>query len=591
MQLNAEMLYAAVIHGCQNLVRARDALNAINVFPVADGDTGDNMAATAMSIIHHAKPTQELGITYQHIANASILGARGNSGMIFSQFFNGFLEAPITSQNLNTRDFASLIQTAAKSVRDAIVNPVEGTILTVMDAWAEALYQTSRKTNDFIKMLSEAGVEAEKALKKTASMLSVLKEAHVVDAGAQGFCHFIEGLYQYIRDPKPIELDDFGQNEPCIDHSHDEIMATGVAPTLRYCTEAVLEGTMLNKQAIGKLVSEYGDSVVVTGNQRLLRLHVHCDEPWSLFRGLQSFGKIRYPKVDDMRRQYEFIHERKSRIALVTDTAANIPQHFADEHQLHFIPINVHVNGHDLLDKFGINANTFYDELASLPTHPSTSCPNATQFEDRIRQAAEYYDDVVIISLAQILSATHDVIAKVAQKYANVHLINSKGVAGTQGLLVQHAAELIAEGASVEELQREIQDKIPKTKMYVVVSEFDSLIRSGRVSKLAGKIAQLAGLKPILTLDNDGKGAIFDKAFSEVKAIAKVLNAIAKLRDEHGGVCKYAIVHAGAPDKALDLAKQAEEVLKMQPEFIEPVTTSIGLHAGKGAVAIAVMFD
>lgn len=589
LYLNADLFHGAVIQACHWVIQQREALNAINIFPVADGDTGDNMAATASAIINHAPSQSTLPAVCKVIADASILGARGNSGMIFSQFFNGLIEEAELPAQLNTQQFAGLITKAAKSVRAAILNPVEGTILTVMDAWAKSLSQHAQSISDFKILMHEIKTDVQAALQSTSDLLAVLKEAHVVDAGAKGFSLFVQGFSAFVTNPQAVT----NQSESVLlekSHTHDDLSICNAAPDRRYCTEAVIMGDLIDKELVKESVSHHGDSVVLTGNQRLCRLHLHCNEPALVFDALKPLGKIRYPKVDDMLRQYQIIHDRKYRIALVTDSGVNIPQSVADDYQIHFISFNVHWNDHDLLDNHAFTGNNFYNNLANLPIYPTTSFPPPALIDEKIAHLARHYDDVLIISLAKSLSGTHDAMCHVATRYPNVHVIDSHNVSGSQGLLLNYAAELIADGLSIDAVKKAVLNKISKTKIFVMINHLDSLVRSGRVPKIAGKIVQFAGIKPIITLDDEGKVSLCDKAFSETKALSKLIERTKSLIHSHGGIENYCILHAGVPDKAREFAIQTTEAFGHEPAFIEPAATAIGLHAGTGSIGLAAMF-
>ncbi|OGV49062.1 MAG: hypothetical protein A3F46_09370, partial [Legionellales bacterium RIFCSPHIGHO2_12_FULL_42_9] len=570
LYLNANMFHGAVIQACHWVIQQREALNAINIFPVADGDTGDNMAATASAIIHHAPSQPTLPAVCKVIADASILGARGNSGMIFSQFFNGLIEEAELPSQLNTQQFAGLITKAAKSVRAAILNPVEGTILTVMDAWAKSLSQHAQSISDFKVLMNEIKQDVQTALQSTSHLLAVLKEAHVVDAGAKGFSLFVQGFAAFVTNPESVTA----QSEPVVleaCHTHDDLSICNVAPNRRYCTEAMIMGEHIDKELVKEAISHHGDSVVLTGNQRLCRLHLHCNEPALVFDTLKPLGKIRYPKVDDMLRQYQIIHERNYRIALVTDSAVNIPQSVVDDYQIHFISFNVHWNDHDLLDNHAFVSNDFYNNLTNLAVYPTTSFPPPALIDEKIAHLSQHYEDVLIISLAQVLSGTHDAIKQVAARYPNVHVVNSNHASGSQGLLVNYAAELIADRLPIDAVKDAVIKKIPQTKFFAMVNHIDSLVRSGRVPKIAGKIVQFAGIKPIISLDKEGRVILCDKAFSETKALAKLIARVSSLMDTHGGLLNYCILHAGVPDKAREFAILTTEAFGHEPAFIEPV--------------------
>lgn len=591
LQLDAELLHFAVINACRTLIAQRANLNAINLFPVPDGDTGDNMAATARAILHYATVQDTLVATCQSLADASIMGARGNSGMIFSQFFNGLLEGCPQATGLTTIQFAEMVAIACASVRAAIVKPVEGTIITVMDAWAKALQGLAEEYSCFVELLGKALPEVQTALQSTTMTLAILQEAHVVDAGALGFSLFVEGFTHYISHPQTLNSSPTAEEIiPEQEHEHEhELPACGHPPENRYCTEAVIRGEKIDRAQLGGILQAHGDSIVLTANQQLCRLHLHCNQPAGVFEQLKAFGTIQYPKVDDMLRQYQVAHERRHPIALVTDSSVNIPQSILDDYQVHLISLNVHCDGHDLLDRHCFDSNNFYDNLAELESYPTTSFPSPGLIAEKIAYLSQHFQHVLVLSVARVLSGTHDAFAKAAANHSNVHVIDSRLVSGAQGLLLYYAAELIAEGQDIESIKKAVTQRAGKTQLLVVVDQFDSMIRSGRISRFKGRFAQLSGVKPIISLNEEGRAVVFDKAFSETKALVKVVNSIcARMQKE--SLDNYCIIHAGAPEKARDFAKMTTEAFGQEPVFIEPVSTVIGLHAGKGCVAVAAMF-
>ncbi|WP_131782014.1 DegV family protein [Legionella gresilensis] len=583
LKLDVELFYSAIINACRAIIEHREALNAINVFPVADGDTGNNMAATAQAIITHASLKPTFSETCQSLANAGILGAHGNSGMIFSQFFNGFLEISLPD-TLKTNDFANLIKAACISVRKAIVNPVEGTIITVMDAWANSLIDNAAHIACFNILLQKTKDVVDKALASTMQTLQLLKEAHVVDAGALGFNFFIQGFTEFLAHPtkKPEKVDfNFEQNL-------HELPSHSKPPINRYCNEALLAGDDLSQKKLTHLLRDLGDSMVVTTNQNLCRVHIHSNDPPTIFTNLREIGKIQYSKVDDMLRQYQSIYERKHPIALVADSSASIPQHLLDQHQIHLIPLNVQLDGHDLLDHYCFDANQVFNVLATLKTYPTTSSPTYAFINEKISYLAKNYEQVLILSVAQVLSGTYNAIVNVANRYSNIHVINTCHVSGSQGLLLNYAAELINQNLSISEIKEAVLEKISKTYFFIMVNQFDSLIRSGRVSKLKGRVAHYAGLKPIISLDKEGKVILVDKAFNEVKALSKLVINVSNLIQDKD-LDSYCIIHAGVAEKAVEFASMTTEAFKKEPLFIDPVSIAIGLHAGKGCIALAAM--
>lgn len=585
--LNSTDFYSALLQAAYRLIEQREAINAINVFPVADGDTGDNMAATAMAIIQNSRPEAGFDKTCQAVANAALLGARGNSGMIFSQFFNGLADAAPAQDSLSTVEFANLIQAAGQSVRAAISTPVEGTILTVMEVWVKAIGQFAPTMPCFKALLSHCQPLADAAVQQTTKQLDILSQAQVVDAGALGFYYFISGFTDQIHSPQALpEQPDFSQ----LSHAHHELPAMDSPPNHRYCTEGMITGSRINKEQLGQLLQTFGDSVVISGHQQACRFHLHCNAPTDVFTAVKDLGLISQPKVDDMQRQYEMVHSKRHHIGLVADSNADLSQALIDQFQVHLLPLNMHLDGHHFLNRYGLDANHFYDLLSQLKTYPTTSFPSPALIEQKLAAIAPHYDKLLVISIAKILSGTYEAISQAAANHPNITVIDSKQVAGAEGLLVYYAAQLIDQGYSFPDIVESVLKKRQSIKLFVLVDRFDSMIRSGRISKLGGTVASFLKIKPILTLNEEGKAVIKDKVFNYDKGLQRLIQ-LAKDFIGDRRLQAYGLIHAGIPEQAGDFSQLCHSQLGQQPLFIEPVSTAIGLHAGRGCMAIAVMVE
>lgn len=543
------------------------------------------MSATALAVINHSSTKPTLNETFQSLANSALLGARGNSGMIFSQFFSGLTETSLSSDQLDTTAFAELITKASKSVRSAILHPVEGTILTVIDAWSASMTKLSKELSCFKQLIKHTLTEVHQALQSTTDLLLVLKDAQVVDAGALGFYHFITGFSEYLINPHLINKQD--ASHPCAIAHHESFEHTK-RPHHRYCTEITLAGESLHRDALAHLLEPYGDSIVSSGNASLCRFHIHCTDPAELFESFSTKGQITHSKADDMLRQFEMIHQQKYPIALVTDSSADLPKTLLDEFQIHQIPLNMHLDGHHLLDRLCVNQEKFYDRLATLTPYPKTSFPSPALIETQLTQLSRHYEHVLVLPIAQALSGTHDAIVKASEGLKNVHTMNTCLTSAGLGLLIAHAADRIANHDPIESIKHALTLKIPKINFFVYVANFDALIRCGRVKKLSGLIAQFAHIKPIISLDPLGQGILTGKTFSETKAFHKLIHHV-KTLSQKSPLEAYGLVHAGAPKQVMQFAALTEEAFGMAPAFIESTSTAIGLHAGKGSVAIASM--
>src|SRR2546422_1697768 len=194
-------LKKAVLVGAAWLEEHREAINALNVFPVPDGDTGSNMSATMQAAIRDIKDSQETsaGVIAAKLAHGALLGARGNSGVILSQTLRGLAQGLDKKQTFAAPDLANALQEASRLAYRAVIKPVEGTILTVVRESAEAARKSADRGDDLVGLMQEVVTAARQAVARTPDLLPTLKQAGVVDAGGQGFCTILEGVWHYIR--------------------------------------------------------------------------------------------------------------------------------------------------------------------------------------------------------------------------------------------------------------------------------------------------------------------------------------------------------------------------------------------------------
>lgn len=578
--LNSTQFHSAIMAGCQRLIQHKQLINRINVFPVADGDTGDNLSSACQAIIDFSSAKSELIDTMVSIADASIIGARGNSGIIFSQFFNLLAKHTPHVELLEFGQFSQALVKVSDEIATVLSKPVQGTIITIIQKLAlhakNKIYAFPQAMLDILPLLF---IEVE----KTKDTLSTLKKANVVDAGALGFYYFIEGFAESLQDTYVV---DSVKPEPILSTLHSDLAVT--PPEYRYCTEAVIKAESLDKTELLNFLKKQGDSASLTGNERINRVHVHTNNPRELFTALYEKYLIQYPKVDDILRQYELQFNKKYKIALVTDSSADLPQNLLDEHQVHQICLNINIDDHQLLDKFSFEPEYFYKQLNHFKSYPKTSCLNTKLIEDKLSIIAKQYDKVLVLSISSQMSGMHEVFTNASKNNKNISVLDTKTNSGAHGLLLDYAGKLIASGISFDNIISLVNKAIKNTYIFVMVNQFDSMIRSGRINKLSGKIGQWANLKPIVSVDQEGRGIVVSKCFSSSSALNKLVSLLSeKLHTSRRILKDYCIVHADNNNEAIKLSHKTAEVFNKLPLFIESVSLSIGLHAGRGCVALA----
>lgn len=577
--------FHAICSGAEHLIEHRQLLNKINVFPVADGDTGNNLSSLMHSVLQYAKPAPDFYQTAQSIAKASLMGARGNSGTIFSQFFYGFISNP-PKATLSLEDFCTLAKQAVQSAKQAVDQPINGTILSVMEEWAKSFEHIKHKASTIAELIHDSLSFAQQALKNTTGKLEALRRANVVDAGAQGFVYFLEGIANYLKSPITKKYAVQFSEADLFDEDHAEMSL----PTHRYCTEALLVNSELSLDEIKHQMSDLGDSIVIAGNLDACRLHIHTNEPQQVMSRLQAVARIEQQKADDMLRQYQMTQHLTRKIALVTDSSADIPQSFIDQHQIHVIPLQLQIDQSFYLDRLTSNSEHIYDLMKDKdkPHALTTSMPNIGHTERILRQIQTHYDDVLIVTIANKLSGTHKMLQSVAEKLAikSVTVIDSIRTAGALGLLVMHAAQMINENKSLQEIGEKLESLKWNTNLFVAVDDLQYMLRSGRLSKMKGYFAKALKLKPIISMDPQGNCVVAGKAFGFRMALNKLIQIA---QDKQSQLIHYAVLYTDNKGIAEHLAKKLERVIGRPPSYIMSVSAVIGVHAGPGCVAVALM--
>lgn len=585
--MNSENIYYAFRSGANAVIKKKKELNNINVFPVPDGDTGTNMAFLMRAILEEAKVRDSAKETMFSIAEAALNGARGNSGIIFAQFINGIYMELNEKQQISIVDFSIAAKNAVAYAYQSITNPVEGTILTVMRDWTESLYILKDKTSDFAQLFNRSLEDALQSLKRTPDKLKVLKDASVVDSGAKGFVHFLEGAAYYLTTLNISETAELTAEE---EYEPDNHRLEDIDFTYRYCTEALIKGKNLSLQQIQQSLQHLGDSLIVAGSSTKARVHIHTNSPADIIHRLRDFGQIIQQKADDMVRQYDAIHARKHKIALVTDSIADLPRDLMDHYQIHMIPLNIIIEDNSYLDKTTISPNYLYEWMDDHDNYPTSSQPTRKAAEDFLKFLKSHYETILVITVSKQMSGTFDTIVKAAQNIGmtekDIAIIDSKLNSGAQGLVVLKAAEDIAAGKEFPEVIKSVHHTVEHTKIFVSIQTLKYMVRSGRVRKIQGIAAKLLNLKPVVSIDDQGAGIITGKALS-LKGNTKKIQSLVSEMMQTKKIVKYSIVHADAADRAQHFEQIFTPLIGKKPEYTTDISSIVAMNAGVGCVAIA----
>ncbi len=590
--ISGKLYYKVFLAGANKILENQDLLNRINVFPVPDADTGTNLASTVRYIIDQAQPHESFRETSNSIASAALTGARGNSGIIFAQFLYGVSLEAGDDDSLSIESFASVLKRSVNYVYEAIAEPVEGTMLTVIREWAEFIDRQKDNIDDFINLLLKAYEIASQSLSETKEKLQVLKIADVVDAGAKGFVLFLEGVIEGFRkksSSREIIVKSTHINKQAIHSVNQEDF------NFRYCCESLVKSDNIDHKLMRKRIGDMGDSLVIAGSDKMCRIHMHTDEPHILFERLREFGVTSYQKVDDMVKQNEVASERKYKIALVTDSTSDLPQKIIDKYQIHVVPLNLHFGENQYLDKVTLHTSQFFDLIDREKKFPTTSQPSEQQFQNLYSLLATHYDSVISVHISKKFSGTWQNSKRAAEKISEetgkkISVLDSMHVSGSLGLLTLRIAKAIEKGMDHDEIVKHFPQWRQNTRIYVSVKNLKYMVRGGRVSSSRGFIATLLNVKPIVSMDTEGNSALFDKAFSQKANMKKVLKHISHFL-KNKKLLNYIVLHAEG-DEMADLYKEKlKQLTGTDPIAIMNISTAIGVSAGKGTAAVALITE
>ncbi|MCX7026443.1 MAG: DegV family protein [Spirochaetes bacterium] len=609
--LDGLRLRRAILAGSRSIIVNADELNAINVFPVPDGDTGTNMASTAKSIAVSLNGVlhKDVGSVLRQAARSALEGARGNSGAILAQFLQGLAHELGSEMRIGAKRLAQAAVSAAAKTKAALTSPRDGTILTVLDDWACALCESASHSDDILNVFL-SGFEAAKAsLERTRYILPEMRKAGVVDAGAKGFVHFLDGMADLLKLGKhgirrlASESGRLaaGFRERMVSalipaHPSSALPETGDPEGPRFCTEALVQGSAASLDSIRDGLASMGNSVVVAGDEEMMRIHVHSDKPAAVFDFLESIGSVEQHKVDDMELQRRLAARLdsspgKKPFTIVTDTGCDLPTAFMLEHGIIQVPALITIDGITRPDGPALDLGTMHARMEKDPGfNLSTSQPTDAAFGRAFSLALSYADEALYIGLTSAMSGTFQAGKRVAEAFGGrIRCLDSKSITAGQGALVAFAAGLAESGTFIDEALPVLDEKSGRTELFVAIKDLRSLIRSGRLHGIKSLVLRKFGLKPLLGTDRTGKAESRGLYIGERNGVPALFAKIRKLISK-GRAESVHIVHVAARKEAEKLAALcrtcAGSTIRIHVSDMGPLLASIGWL---GAVGIAIL--
>ena len=416
------------VSGANNLQNNKDLVDKLNVFPVPDGDTGTNMSLTISYAIKELAKVQNDNVTDigKALSKGSLMGARGNSGVILSQIIRGIAKSVEGKENLNVIDLANAFKNGSDTAYKAVIKPIEGTILTVVRESGEYAEKIAQEEMDMIEFLELVVEKANESLNKTPELLKALKEAGVVDSGGKGLVLIYEGMLSSLKGNN-IELVEGGISSDTNVSVEQNISTEDIK--YQYCTEFILETNKVDDLTVRERFMKYGDSLAVVGDEGVIKVHVHTNDPGLAIQEALSYGQLLTIKVENMKLQ----HENK-----VLKEAAQTEEVHVEEKEYGFIATSMGDGLAQIFRDFGVdhiieggqtmNPSTedFMKAIEKLNAKNIIILPNNSNIIMAANQAKELSDkNIVVIPTKNVPQAfaalvTFDGDADIAENEANM---------------------------------------------------------------------------------------------------------------------------------------------------------------------------
>jgi uncharacterized protein len=588
-RIAAPALRGALIAGMHRVIARRELLNRINVFPVPDGDTGSNLAFTLNAVLTSSlsRRARSAGALLRAVAEDAIDGARGNSGAILAQFFHGVGEAAGRERVLTPISLAQAIRVGAEQAQGALSHPQEGTILSVIRAFSTALEWP--RHGSLQRWFDTALDTARTALANTPNQLAVLRQAGVVDAGAQGFVDLLEGVRDFIVNGRQADIGIVAEALPEFAGAQWHGEADCDAP---WCSECLIESSndvpVVRDELHTALAGLGAHSVVLAGGAQRLHLHAHVADPGRLFELAGRFGRISQRKAEDMRMQHHSAIAARSTVAVLTDSGADLPAALQQALNIQMVPARVSLGDEEFLDKVSISPGEFYRRLRGSPLMPKTSQPPPGDFRRQFEFLLGYHREAVYVGLSRAVSGTLQSGEAAAARCdaSRITVVDSGHASCGEALLAIAAGEAAARGLDAAAISAELTRLRPLTHTFAIARDLSFGVRGGRVPRWAKPLIEGIGLTPVARMRADGRlgiaGALWGRTHVPQRFAAYVARRLG------AGRWRLLVGHCDCAADGQALLDALQARLDCSDGWLVEAGSAIGAHAGPGALVVGV---
>ncbi len=586
IEIGIEDFKQMMLAATKKIVLHQEEINRINVFPIADKDTGYNLAATLLGVegVISQKTYPTFRELTKDIKEAAMINARGNAGMIYTGYLIEVLDRIKHLELIDAFHLGLALKSGIEASRSSVAEPVEGTILDVIKVVGDKTYilAKSEKEKNIIKILEEAHKVSEIALKETKEKLKVLKENDVVDAGALGFVKILEAWIESLKGV-PISAKIEEVSSPLIQSEEEK---------LKYQYEVVLsfkKGKEIETEKLKEELALLGDSLEILELGNKIKLHIHTNQPEEIqekFKNLPDFEV----RVEDMEKQMRLV---KKPLGLIVDEVADLPKEFLEKYEITEVPFTTRFPEGEVITSKEEIYSKMRNVLKTGRPLPTTSAPSFKVFLSSYKMALEKFEKILIITVSSKLSGTYSS-ARIARSIfkkptkLNIYVFDCNTAEVGEGLVAMRAQELISQGKNMEEVLEKLKKLCPQINLLAYIDDFRYVVRGGRLKlpKIFIKPASLIqkiGIQFLVGLKN-GKIKLFGIGFGKNKAKMLVREIS---RQKKGKEIRVAIAHADREKDAELLKKELETMPGVRVLFVSSVSPVVGTHTGPGALLVA----
>jgi len=564
-----------LLFSSERIERDKEQVNKINVFPVPDQDTGNNLSATLKGIKSNIenKDFESIAELSDSVLDGALTAAQGNTGIIYTGFLAGFFPCIAEEKEVSAEKMGIAFEKGYERARESIQDPKEGTMLDVIKAFALAIKDYSKKEKDIVKNFYFALEKANEALLDTPNKMEVLKKAGVVDAGGLGFLMILE---TYLDTLKEQEEDSFviktrQETEIMRPKRFIQILSN------RYEVVALLDDGYCDEKQIREKLDPLGNCLDIIKIKNRTKIHIHTDMPYEVRDIIKKMGNIENLRIEDMAKE---VTGQKSvenvSIGMVIDERAGLSPKIISHYDIEVIPLRIIWEEGE-----NVAGENVCQRIKEAKEKGISSCPKIEPilpefFMESYKTQLQKFDDVLCIVSSSVLSNNYDSALKgrdllSEEEKSHIYVIDSKNISAGQSILILEALEMIAEQRKIEEIVRKIDKTIDKVNLYCIVEKNDwwnKEKKSWFKKKTRYSLGEMRNGK-IVHIEN-----VKNTEFAE--AIFRKIEKNSKKEIKNGKRIRAVIAHGDNLEEAEKLKKLLKGIKKTDISFInitDPVTS------------------